>query len=136
MRGTVAEAVRVLGLRDLQRAFALADKTVKDDMRDALMEAAAPVRADAQTLAGSMIRNVGVGDPWARMRIGASGSTVWVAPVERGVKGRANQRKRRPNLAPLLMDRAMQPALDHNVHKVERRVEHLLDEVANVWERT
>jgi hypothetical protein len=30
----------------------------------------------------------------------------------------------------------MQPALDRNVHNVERRVEHLLDEVANVWERT
>jgi hypothetical protein len=34
------------------------------------------------------------------------------------------------------MDRAMQPALEQNKAEVERRLDGLIDEVANVWERT
>lgn len=105
-------------------------------MRDALAEAAAPVRADAQTLAAETIRNLHPGDPWAGMRIGVSRTVAYVASSERGIKGRAGQRRRRPNLANLLMGRAMEPALEQNLEKVARRVEQLIDEVANVWERT
>lgn len=128
-------AVRVLGLRDLERAFDAADRTVRNDMRDALAEAAAPVRSDAQTLAGTEIRRLSAGSPWTRMRIGVGRTVAYVAPVERGVKGRGGQRRRRPNLANLLMDRAMEPALQRNQEQVARRVEKLIDEVANVWER-
>ena len=59
---------------------------------------------------------------------------VYVAPIERGV-GRGGPRSR-PKFGTKLMDQAMQPALDHNQEQVARRVERLLDEVANVWERT
>ena len=128
--------VRVLGLRELERAFDRADRTVRNDMRDALAEAAAPVRRDAQSLAASQIRNVDSGDPWASMRIGVSRTIAYIAPVERGIKGRAGQRLRRPNLADLLMGRAMEPALDRNQENVARRVDDLIDEVADVWERT
>ena len=128
----MANAVRVLGLRDLHRAFGAADKAVQRDMKDALLEAAAPVRSDAQRLASGF---AGAGRPWSGMRIGATGSAiVYVAPVERGV-GRGGPRSR-PKFGTKLMDQAMQPALDHNAGAVERRVEKLLDEVANVWERT
>jgi len=130
----MADAVRVLGLRDLERAFAKADRRLVGDLKDALEEAAAPVRRDAQTLAGTTIRNLHAGDDWSRMRTGVSRSVAYVAPVERGVKGRANQRRRR-NLADLLMGRAMQPALERNQRAVERRFELLLDEVVDVWER-
>ena len=68
----MADAVRVRGLRELERAFDRADRTVRNDMRDALAEAAAPVRRDAQSLAASQIRNVDAGDPWASMRIGSA----------------------------------------------------------------
>jgi len=132
----MADAVRVLGLRELERAFDRADRTVRNDMRDALAEAAAPVRRDAQSLAASQIRNVDSGDPWASMRIGVSRTIAYIAPVERGIKGRAGQRRRRPNLADLLMGRAMEPALDRNQENVARRVDQLIDEVADVWERT
>ena len=131
----MAEAVRVVGLAELQRAFGLANRAVQQDMRDALAEAAAPVRRDAQTLAGTTISRLRPGDPWTGMRVGVSRSIAYVAPVERGTKGRANQRKRRPNLADLLMGRAMEPALDRNAEKVARRIDGLLDEVADVWER-
>jgi hypothetical protein len=104
-------------------------------MRDALAEAAAPVRSDAQTLASARIRNLHPGAPWTRMKVGVSRTVAYVAPVERGIQSRGGQRRRRPNLADLLMGRAMEPALEHNREVVARRVERLIDDVANVWER-
>lgn len=131
--------IRVEGLDGLLLAFAAADKHVKEDLRDALQEAAAPVRSAAQSLAGSQIRHMGGAlRPWARMRIGiASRSIVYVAPVERGAKSRGARGVRgRPNLARLLLDRAMEPALEQNSTEVANRLDGLLDEVADVWERT
>lgn len=122
--------VKVDGLRELERAFARADKHVQQDMRDALAEAAAPVRNAAQALAANQLRP---GDPWAGMRVGVSRSVAWVAPVERGTRTRSP--RSRPRFGTFLMDRAMLPALEQNVHQVEQRVGKLLDEVADVWER-
>jgi hypothetical protein len=135
--------VRVQGLNGLVRAFGAADKAIKEDLRDALMEAAQPVRSGAQSLASARIRNVGVGSPWARMRVGVEGrSLVYVAPVERGVKSRGVRATRGrgagtgpPSFGDLMMDRAMAPALAQNKEKVVRRLEDMLDEVADVWER-
>jgi hypothetical protein len=130
-----AQAIKVEGLANLQRAFGRADRALRADLRDALQEAAAPVRADAQRLAGTEIRRMGAGSPWTRMRIGILGGTVvYVAPVERGVRGRANAR-RRPKLKPLMLERAMEPALERNRRAVVRRLDHMLDEVARVWGR-
>ena len=98
----------------MQRAFRRADKALDGDLKDALTEAAAPVRSDAQRLAASEIRNVNPGDPWAGMRIGIGRSIVYVAPVERGVKSRGDERKRRRNMGNLLMGGAMEPALEQN----------------------
>lgn len=132
-------AIRVEGLNGLVDAFAAADRHVRDDLRDALQEAAAPVRSEAQMLAGTRIPHMGgTHRPWARMRIGIAGrSVVYVAPVERGTKSRGAKTVRgRPNLARLLLDRAMEPALADNTAKVEHRLDLLLDEVVTVWERT
>ena len=90
------------------------------------------MRSDAQSLATMRIRRIGPN--WARMRIGTKSQIVYVAPVERGSKGRGNQRFRRPNLANLLMDRAMEPALARNEDKVIARVNEALDDVARIWE--
>ena len=127
-------AVKVDGLNELLRAFSAADRHLRDDLKDTLQEAAAPVRTDAQTLARSTIRNNTT--DWSRMRIGVlGGNTVYVAPVERGIKARANQRLRRRKFADLLRDRAMEPAKEKNIRHVERRLDHLLGEVKAVWER-
>lgn len=126
--------VVVHGLRELNRAFVGSAAAMRGDLRDVLEESAQPVRRDAQSLAGTEIRNVAPFSPWSRMRVGVSRTVAYVAPVERGVKGRGNDRRRRPNLGDLLMDRAMQPALDRNVRQVERRFEELIDEAADVWE--
>lgn len=133
--GARSNAVRVDGLDDLVRAFNAADRALKEDLRDALQEAAAPVRRDAQALAPPMVRNLSVGEPWARMRVGMSGrSMVYVAPVERGAKGRGNQRLRRPRFKPLLL-RPMERALAQNRAAVIRRLDGLLVDVKRVWER-
>lgn len=126
--------IRVRGLRDLSRAFAAADKRLKNDLRDRLKRAAEPVRADAEASASSEIRNVQTGDSWSRMRVGVTTRLVYVAPRERGIRARGSVR-RRPNLAGLLMDRAMEPALERNETKIVRELEELLDDVGRDWER-
>lgn len=124
--------VRVRGLRELSRAFARAEGDLKRDLRDRLKDAAEPVREDAEELASSRIRNIG--PRWQRMRVGVTQRLVYVAPRERGVTARGSFSRRRPNLAPLLMDQAMQPALDRNRDTVIRGIEDMLDDIGRDWE--
>lgn len=127
------ETLRVDGLGELQRALRLADRDVRLGVRTSLRRMAEPVRSDAERLATSEIRRIGV--PWSRMRVGITVHTVYVAPVERGRRSRQNQRIRRPNLAGLLMDRAMLPALQQNEQRTVAEFEEMLTTVANDWSR-
>lgn len=127
------EAISIQGLTSLQRAFKAADATVQKELRTALRVAAEPVRADAERLAVSSIRRIGV--TWSRMRIGVTNREVYLAPRQRGQKGR-DQRLRRPNLRDLLLGRAMEPALEHNRAEVIAGVNAALGTVAKVWEDT
>lgn len=97
-------------------------------IRRELRGVAEPVRADAESLAASGIRNIG--PDWSRMRVGLTPDVVYVAPRKRGVK--RGSRKRR-NLAPLLMTRALEPALDNNAHLIEQRFGDVLDRVADTF---
>lgn len=128
----MASAVRIRGLKDLSTAFAHAEKDTRLGFRKLEREIAEPVRRDAEALATSSIRRIG--RSWSRMRVGVTRTVVYVAPVERGVRVRGRDRRRRPNLAGLLMDRAMQPALDRNEATVQRAAEELLDRIGNAWE--
>ena len=47
----MTQPIRVEGLRELQRAFKAADKTLQKDLRSGLRAAAEPVRASAESLA-------------------------------------------------------------------------------------
>lgn len=124
-----SDAIRVEGLRELNRAFARADQVLHRDLTGGLREAAEPVRADAESLALSSIPRIGL--PWSRMRVGVTRRVVYVAPQRRGRK----RGRRRPNLAGLLMGRAMSPALERNRGEVESRVGRVLDTVGREWER-
>lgn len=128
-----AQAVSVKGLRDLNRAFARADRRLRLEKNDALKDAAEPVRQEAEALAVSNIRRIGI--PWSRMRIGVTQRVVYVAPKQRGVTSRGNARMRRPNLAKRLMDEAMQPALDSNRAQVVEKLDDVLRTVGREWER-
>lgn len=132
----MAKAIQVDGLADLQRAFTAADRALREDLRDALQEAAAPVRADAQALAGTIshMTTTRTSD-WTRMRTGIiEGTIVYVAPVERGSKARGDSRKRRRKFKDVLGPR-MDLALERNRGQVVRRLDAMLGEVKRVWER-
>lgn len=126
----VGETLRVEGLADLNDAFRLADRKVRREKNDQLRELAEPVRVDAQTLAVSSIRRIGL--PWSQMRVGVTRTSVYVAPRQRGARFRD---RKRPNLAGLLLDRAMLPALRINEAQIASGVDRWLGEVGRAWER-
>lgn len=125
----VGETLAVEGLADLNRAFALADAKVARELRNELRTIAEPVRTDAEALAVSGISRVGV--PWSRMRIGVTRHTVYVAPRQRGTRVFT---RRRPNMAGLLRDRAMVPAVERNQERIVQGTERFLNEVGRTWE--
>jgi hypothetical protein len=124
------DIIQVQGLRELSRAFKVADKALTRDLRKSLRQAAEPVRSEAENLAVGTIRNIGV--PWSRMRIGVTQSAVYLAPRERGRK--TTPARRRPNLATLLLGRSMEPALAHNENEVVQRIDDMLLTVGAEWE--
>jgi hypothetical protein len=125
--------VVVRGQRELSRAFAKADRDIRLEWRRRLRAVAEPVRRDVEELALTRIRNMPKSPKWARMRTGVTQRLVYVAPRQRGTHGRGP--RRRSNLADLLMDRAMQPALNHHRADIERAVDRLLDEIADDFNR-
>lgn len=127
----VGETLRVDGLRELQHAFKLADKTLERELRATLREVAEPVRADAERLAVAGIPTIGLA--WSRMRVGVTRTSVYVAPRQRGVRGNAS--RKRPNLASLLLGRAMLPALERNEPQVAIEMDRMLATVGRAWER-
>jgi hypothetical protein len=126
------EALRVEGLRDLHRAFRVADKDLTKELRSSLRKVAEPVRADAETLASAGIRRIGI--PWSRMRVGVTQTTVYVAPRKRGA-GRGRDPRSRPNLFDLLLQRSLEPALARNETRIVNEMEQMLGSVAKAWER-
>lgn len=120
--------VYVTGMQEVSRAFAAAGKEAKRDLRKTFVEVARPIADDAEQLALGRISHIG--GRWSKMRVGVTQKVVYVAPKQRGAQARANSALRRPNLAGLLMSRAMEPALERNEPHVERAVEHALDRIA------
>jgi len=123
------ETIRVRGLKEFQRACLKADKNMRKDVRDRLLKVAEPVKSSAEQLASRNIRNIGA--KWSQMRIGATTNVVYVAPKQRS--RHTPPQLKRPNLAPLLMNNAMLPALDANAPNVERELEHMLDAMSEDW---
>jgi hypothetical protein len=121
-----AGAIEVRGIVELQRSFGKYGKDLKKGLRRELGAVAEPVRFDASNLARSEIRNMTLA--WSQMRVGITkGTIVYVAPVKRGSK--TGPQKRR-NLGDLLMQKALQPALERNRTKIEAGMEKMLDVVA------
>lgn len=122
--GVGVKYVRVTGAFELERAFMQLRREVLTELRPALREIAEVVRTDAAQLAESEISNIG--PRWSEMRVGVPLRGAYVAPKARNRGGSP-----RPNLAGLLMDRALQPALDKNEDNVMRRVDELVANAAN-----
>ncbi len=124
----MANTIHVKGLRELNRAFARADRTVKNEKNKKLREAAEPVRRGAEALAEGRITNIG--DVWPRTRIGVTQSSVYVAPRTRNRGG-----AKRPRFGTRLVEEAMIPALDANREQAVRRLDELLAEMERDWAR-
>lgn len=125
--------VVVEGLAGLNKALKRADKETRLGIREVERAVAVPVQLDAQRLAVTEISglrrtNMKTGGEWALMRIGVTQKLVYVAPKKRGNK-RGSQK--RPKFAPILMNKAMAPALERNRELIVRKMEHALDEMAN-----
>lgn len=124
------ETVHVKGLRELNKAFALAGKEAKTEMRSALKDVAEPVRRAAEEKALVQISGMTKSADWSRMRTGLTQRVAYVAPRRRSRGG-----SKRRNLAPLLLTRAMIPALNENRPRVILAMERVLDKVGKRWER-
>jgi len=127
-------AVRVRGLKEMSRAFARADKHLSRDLRERLRDAAEPVADTAEQLTayGAPIRNLSPGDRWSQMRVGVTRQLVYVAPKMRGTQ---TKRMKRRNLKDLLLEKALEPALDRHEDEIVESVDRLLAEVGKDWER-
>ncbi len=119
-----AGTVRVHGLRELNKTFKHMGKEVQKETRNELREVGEPVRKAAEQLAAVEIRNIG--DNWSKMRVGVTQKLVYVAP-----KARSRSGSPRPNLAGLLLQRAMLPALERNEPQVVAGLEKMLDRLAD-----
>ena len=123
-------AVRIEGLRELERAFKLYGKGMEKGVREALEAGAETVRPDAQTLAVGIPRMT---SPWSLMRVGVTRRTAYIAPLRRGT-GKARRRQANA-FKERLLTRAMEPALAHNVSRVEREIKDALNDLARMWSR-
>jgi len=126
----------VQGLRELNRAFANTDRETRLGWRAAQRHIAEPVRQDAEQRALSSIRRMPGSPKWSRMRVGVTRAAVYVAPRQRGVKGRGRHLyEGRPNLADLIESRALIPAGEAHEHQTDLEVERLIDRVVTEFNR-
>jgi len=118
------------GFRELNLAYKGAERDVRLRWRANLRRIAEPTRQDAERSAMSSIRRMPGSPKWSRMRVGVTQRVVYIAPRQRGTRGRGPAGRARPNLGNLLMDRAMQPALERNEEQIFQNVEQLMDRIA------
>ena len=123
-------AIRVEGLREFSRALAWASPQARKELKTTLQQVAEPIRHQVQTLAVQNISHLraqrGRGrSHWDVARIGVTQNEVYIVPREKGARKHGG-RGRRPRFGQLLMDRAYDPALEHNRVSVERSVEQML----------
>lgn len=128
------EPVRIEGLRELERAFKLYGRGMEKGLREAMETAAEPVRSDAQSLARVALKPA-VNVDWSLMRVGVTRRTAYVAPAQRGRRGRLRPNAGRRNMRELLLGRAMEPALEQNIGNVEREFDDALKDLARMWAR-
>lgn len=123
--------VSLHGQRELNALFAKAGKEAKAAIRRGEADIAQPLKHDIEQHALTDIRRIG--PKWWRMRVGVTTNLVYVAPVQRGVKGRGDLPRRRPKFADLMEQRAFAPAVARNQPLIEGRVEALLEQIAADW---
>lgn len=123
MPGAVGAAVSVKGYNELVRSFKKLGGELNAEVQQELKRVGEPVRREAETRAVSEIRNIG--SSWSQMRLGVTSRYVYIAPRARRRGGPA-----RPNLAVLLMGKAMWPAAKQHEPETRRRLDDMLGRLA------
>lgn len=124
MSGGIDSTIIVRGLPELERALMLYGDLTKKEMKKTLATVAEPVKRRATGLADSNISRIG--HRWDQMRIGVIPSGVYIAPASRRRKGGSP----RPNLAGLLLNKSMIPAVTESEPEVLTALKAMLDVVA------
>lgn len=119
----------VYGYGELITAFGRAGREAKLGVQRTMREIAEPVRRSAEGLALEKVRRMPLSPAWGKMRVGQTPRLVYVVPVKRGVKGRGDDPKRRPNLAVLMNERALEPALIQHEPEILHALERALNEI-------
>ncbi len=127
----MAQGIQVRGLANVQRALRNAEKDTRLGIRKELREFAEPTRVTVESLAVSEIPNVGLA--WTRMRVATTQRSIFVVPRARSTK---QQNRKRPHFSRLMMDRAMQPALDQHEPELVRDFNDMLERVARNFNRS
>lgn len=122
--------LRVEGLAQLQRHFAVIDKELSGDLRDGLRKAADPVKAHAERLT---LAKIGLGRvPWYQMRIGVTRTGVYLVPKQRGKSGNPNRKRRsyRTTVLPRML-----LAVQANESRVRSEAERAINRSIDKWGR-
>jgi hypothetical protein len=114
-----AATVRIIGLKELQRALRQVDKSLGADFKNELKKAGEPV---ARSAASKLDRYQGAS---TNVRVHALGKGVFVRQQARKVTGL------RGDFGAVQMRNAFEPALDENAHRIGRDVEDALDRWIN-----
>ncbi len=133
MPPVVGGAIHVEGLAQLQTAFARAGTGIDKDLNEALKSSAEPVASDAHSRATGLLHVSAV--DWSAMRVGITRHTVYVAPVEKGRRSRAEPKRRRPKVKPRLLHGALEPALEANRPRVRQQVKDAVRDMGRAWGR-
>jgi hypothetical protein len=120
-------AVRVHGLRELTRDFKKISKDLDKRLTGELLDAVAPVKDLAQSKALTQISGMSGSPSWATMKtgVGRAKGTVYMMPASRGRK------YSRANLADLLLQRAMDPAVTEKQDHVVNALDDLIGDLAD-----
>ncbi len=118
-------AVRVKGLKELTRDFKKISKDLDKKLTGELLDAVKPVKDTAEQKALTSISNMT--SDWATMKttVGRAKGQVLMFPASRG------KRYSRPNLANLLLERAMDPAVTENEDHVVQALDDLIGNLAD-----
>lgn len=110
----------------VNRALQQVSRDIQVGARQEMQAIGELVAHDAETLALSNISGMARSPGWSDMRVGQNNELVYVVPARRGTRTR---KRKRPNLAPLMLRRAMLPAKAHNFVEAQRRFDALVDSV-------
>lgn len=118
--------VEIEGLAQLKRSLHEVSGGIEKNLTADLKEAARPAKDIAERLALSKISGMKRSRVhWNEMRLGVSGSIVYIAPKQRGAK--RTPARRRPNLSSLIVEKAINPALEVSEHRIEAGAQKAVD---------